>query len=199
VVTATAVFLASRLLTTQKTSASVGFPIEAADGMTAIALLVILGILLVPGLRFARAHRWRVKLPEAAWFLAIASLSVGAGIALTHWVGGLTGTELVAGQGAHAPPDAVLAAAIGFVVGVPALAAPAFVRARVDALLRKPWGGRVALAPVLAIAGLLLAFSVDPVASALGGTEWWRTVTAGAALIGTPLFTGFHLVVWRRR
>jgi hypothetical protein len=54
------------------------------------------------------------------------------------------------------------------------------------------------LALVLAIAGLLLAFSVKPVASALGGTEWWRTVTAGAALIGTPLFTGFYLFLWRR-
>jgi predicted acylesterase/phospholipase RssA len=194
-----ALFLARRLLSTHEYPARVGLLISPAQLTTLIALLVVVGVAFVPGFRAALAEKWWRKLREALWALSILATGAIAAVLLAHFAGGRSWSQLLVAPGAHEPPEWLLWAAIGFVVGAPIGAIPALVRGFTAGLLSRPWGGITALVLAVLIAGLLGGFSIVAVASQANAAEWWRAVIALLALLGAPICAAGYLFVRRER
>jgi hypothetical protein len=201
---AATLFLAGRLLTTQKR----GFEelttiVLVAELVALFTVLVVLGTAFVPGFRawFARSKARRV-----GQMLLGAGIILSGGLVallLAGFAGGVTIDRLITAPHAERPPDPVLYLVVAFVVGGPLVLAPALVRGRLDRLLAKSWGGLPSLLLAFTIAGLVIGYSAGEILALLDG-RWWQATIAVVALFVAPvvvlisLFWGSLTTVARR-
>jgi hypothetical protein len=186
------VFLASRLLTiSEDGSPTLGLLGSTAEAMTLVALVGIVGMMVVPGLRAWRMKSWKRKCSQGAW--AFGSAGVLAAVLLTRFVGGLSWELILAAPGASSPPPTVLAICLALAVGTPLAGVLATGRGAADALVRRRHGGAIASVLVIVVAAVLFGFTVAPVASALNANAWWQVAIAALAIVGAPSLAAAYL------
>ncbi len=192
-----ALFLGARVVQTQ--TSAMALPLDgrwlASVLVAAIALLVVAGVVLVPGLRAARASAAPRRLAEGV--LAVLLLLTGAGAILIGLLAGLSLTQAIAAPGAKAPPAWVLGLVLAPFAGIPLAAVPAVARGSYESVMSKAWAGKAALLATAIAAVPLAVASVGPLGDAIG-QERWRSIVALLALAGAPLIAFVHLFAWRR-
>ena len=169
--TAAVLFLAARVRGTGDQTADLQLVWSWSAATAAIALLIIVGVVLVPVFRGWRAKRLKTKFGAWAWGLGLLAFALGP-VLLGHWAKELSWAQLIAAPADNPPPDIVLMLVVAFVVGTPLVAIPLF-RDRVDRLLQAPWGGMASALVALAVAALLAGFSAAHALDALDGAQWW--------------------------
>ncbi|HEU0317909.1 MAG TPA: hypothetical protein VFR49_11305, partial [Solirubrobacteraceae bacterium] len=190
-----ALFLGARVAQTRGTAVTLDGSWLAGLLVAAIAVLVVAGVAVVPGLRAARASSSARRVGNAV--LAGLVLLAGAGGILVGLLTGLGPAQLIGAPGAKAPPAWVLGLVLAPFAGIPLAALPAVARGSYESVMSKLWAGRAALAATAIAAVPLAAVSVEPLADAIGRGRW-PTVTALLALAGAPLVAFVHLFVRRR-
>jgi patatin-related protein len=185
---ATALFLTARMLRIDTTAPTdVGLLVSADTLAAVIAVVVVLGVALVPVIRL-RAPGWRRRAIQAiAGIVVLGSGGVGA-IAAAHWSGNVDWSHVLVAPGSDHPRTWALGAAIALLAGPVVARFIPFAPDVLAPLVTKPWAGPVAfivLMPVVLIIGL---DSWDTVSDA-AGDGGWRGVTAWLALVIAPAFT----------
>jgi hypothetical protein len=151
----------------------------------------------VPGLRAWRVKARKRRLGEGAWAVGLLAAGALAAVLLTRFVGKLSWERLLTAPGADSPPSTVLAICLALALGAPLGGILAAGRSAADTLLSSRFGGTFASILVIVVAGVLVGFTVNPVASAFNEAAWWRVVIAALAIGGAPgLAIGY---LFRRR
>ena len=183
---AVAMYVASRLVTTEAETPRLGALWSWPTLATFVAALGVVAVVFVPALRAARASRGLRRWSQWAWAAALAA--AGGAVALVWALAGhLQREQVLVQSGAEAPPTQLLILALAVALGLPvALPIPA-IRKRVDALLARPWGGPVSLVLTLGPWLVIGAFSLVVLAGELSPFDAFSTTSAALALVAAPL------------
>ena len=183
---AVAMYMASRLVTTEDERPRLGALWSWPTLATFVAAVGVAAVVFVPGLRAARASSAGRRWSQWAWAAALAA--AGGAVALV-WAlaGGLSREQVLVQAGAEAPPTALVVLALAVALGLPVALPFPPIRKRVNALLAQPWGGPVSLALTLGPWLVLGAFSLFLLVDELSPFDAFRTTSAALALAAAPL------------
>ncbi len=182
-------FVALRLATAYDRHPTLGSLWSAPTLVYWISVLAILGVLIVPGIRFAKTPSKLRKLTQGLWLLALATTAIALPIAMAAWKGHFSFAQIVATSGARDVPDwltgLALAVALG---GVPLLKfLPNFVWDKIVNRLEK-----LPVTILLGAIGFLLGgYASSHLGDRLSG---WQLATAIAAWTSTALFIGYSIL-----
>jgi hypothetical protein len=190
-----ALFLGARVVQTKAVAPRLDTGWSASLLVAVLALLVVVGVALVPGLRAARASSPARRAGDG--LRAALLLLAGAGGILVGLLTGLSPAQLIAAPGAKPPPAWVLGLVLAPFAGLPLAVVPAILRGPYDSLVRRAWAGRAAVLATAITAVPLGVASVGSLGHAVG-QGGWRTVTALLALAAAPLVAFGHLFASRR-
>ena len=188
---AAALYIAARMLTLDGSASDDVGRVFAKDTVTAaLAALIVLGVAAVPLVRSlqpaADLDGWLRRAAQLGCFLALIASGGAAAMVIELLVGHNVGAaDVLLAPGSDHPPGVVLGFGIALLAGPIAAGFVPFARGAIDGLLVKPWAGWTAFAALMIVAGLVAAWSMSPVASALD--DWfWRAIVAWLAFLLAP-------------
>jgi patatin-related protein len=151
-----------------------------------IAMLVVAGVVLVPGLR-----AWRLVAPGRNGLLAVVFAAVGgvAAALLAYFAGDFGLTSVIFATGAEQLPDWLLDLTLLVAVGLSAVRLPVIGKPATAWLktLRNGWQLCLPLLVVAIAVAIASAWRLAPVL----GDSWWQTVSALAGLAGPLILVGY--------
>jgi hypothetical protein len=183
---AVAMYVASRLVTTQSETPRLGALWSWPTLATFVAAIGVAAVVFVPALRAVRASSASRRWSQWAWAAALAAAG-GAVTLVWALAGELEREQVLVQAGAEAPPTALVVLALAVALGLPVALPIPPIRKRVNALLAKPWGGPVSLLLTLGPWLAMGAFSLFVLVDALSPFDGFRTTSALLALAAAPL------------
>jgi predicted acylesterase/phospholipase RssA len=195
---AAAAYLTARAVETDATAtADLGSILARPVLLALVAVLVVLGVALLP---FVRGLRTKSAPPALAEFVAAAAIILAGGgvaIGLALWKGGLSPAQLIIAQGFDPPPQKVMGLALALVLALPLT--HKFLPHRILDLTKRTAVSAVLLAAVAVwislttVPALIDAIDLPALSDVLDDGLSWQTVAALVALILPPIVCVIYL------
>ena len=199
---AAALYIATRLVSAQNADPVLTGSWWQPVFVGAIAVLVAVGVFLVPA---ARAFLSKAKRPaNVIWALGLAATGGAVGGLLAWGPGHLNVSQIVFARRNGGPSDDVLAATAVVALGlsasrlrfwqsVPVGKVPG-IKDLVDRYVNRPWAGWPTAIALVIVSVLVAVPSIQLLGEQLD-EETWRAITAGMAVFGAPLFAIAYLLI----